>query len=169
MSFHSLPMSPARELKVTEARLHALYDAARLGLAGDNLAYAAGMTPVELRRLRELNPLTQAAIEKGVADAEAELSQILFDAARAGDAKAALELLKHKHDWVSKQQVQIDVNQQISITAALEQAQGRVIEATATAVLEDAPAHPHTPALALAPARGRPRARERLQCQEPTP
>ena len=41
----------------------------------------------------------------------------------AGDAKAALEVLKHAHGWVAKQQVQIDVAQQISIVAALEQAQ----------------------------------------------
>jgi hypothetical protein len=38
----------------------------------------------------------------------------------------ALEFLKHKHDWVAKQQVQVDVTQQISIITALEQAQQRL-------------------------------------------
>jgi hypothetical protein len=38
----------------------------------------------------------------------------------------ALEFLKHKHDWVAKQQVQVDVTQQISIITALEQADSRV-------------------------------------------
>ena len=57
-------------------------------------------------------------------------------AALNGDAKAALEILKHQHDWVAKQQVQVDVNQQISITAALAEAQRRVIDVVATQ-LED--------------------------------
>ena len=52
----------------------------------------------------------------------------LREAARAGDAKAALAILQNRHDWVAKQQVQVDVRQQISVLAALEQAQGRVIE-----------------------------------------
>jgi len=50
----------------------------------------------------------------------------VFEAAENGDAKAALEFLRHRHEWVAKQQVQVDVSQQISITAALEQAQRRV-------------------------------------------
>jgi hypothetical protein len=54
------------------------------------------------------------------------MSRVVFDAAEAGDAKAALEFLRHRHEWVAKQQVQVDVSQQISITAALEQAQRRV-------------------------------------------
>ena len=46
-----------------------------------------------------------------------------------GDAKAALEILKHQHGWVAKQQVQVDVEQRISITSALELAEMRVINA----------------------------------------
>ena len=42
--FHSLPYAP-REVKATEARLNAIYDAAKLGLKGDTLALAAGPTP----------------------------------------------------------------------------------------------------------------------------
>jgi hypothetical protein len=54
------------------------------------------------------------------------MSQVVRDAALGGDAKMALEFLKHKHDWVAKQQVQVDVTQQISIITALEQANQRV-------------------------------------------
>jgi len=50
---------------------------------------------------------------------------VLYKAAMAGDTKAAETILKHKCDWVAKQQ--IEVNQTISITAALQEAQLRVI------------------------------------------
>jgi hypothetical protein len=63
---------------------------------------------------------------KGRADSEMSMSRVVFEAAENGDAKAALEFLRHRHEWVAKQQVQVDVSQQISITAALEQAQRRV-------------------------------------------
>jgi len=56
------------------------------------------------------------------------MAGVVKGAALAGDAKMALEFLKHRADWVAKQQVQVDVRQQISVLAALEQAQGRVIE-----------------------------------------
>jgi hypothetical protein len=63
---------------------------------------------------------------QGRAEAEATMSQVVYDAAVSGDAKMALEFLKHKHDWVAKQQVQVDVTQQISIITALEQAEQRL-------------------------------------------
>jgi hypothetical protein len=72
---------------------------------------------------------------KGRADAEGDLATTLMAAALEGDTKVALEVLKHRHDWVAKQQVQVDVAQQISITAALEQAEKRVRAAEA---IEDA-------------------------------
>jgi len=56
------------------------------------------------------------------------MAQVLHTAAKEGDAKAALAILQHQHGWVAKQQLSIDVEQRISITAALEQAQSRVIE-----------------------------------------
>ena len=127
MTFETLPLT-ARTLKATESRLKAIYDAAQLGLTGDSLALAAGMMPIEYRRLCDLDPLAALAAQKGKADAEAEMAGVIKSAARAGDAKMALEFLKHRADWVAKQQVQVDVRQQISVLAALEQAQGRVIE-----------------------------------------
>lgn len=127
MSFQSLPFSP-REIKATEKTLQAIYDAARLGLRGDSMALAAGLLPIEYRRLTQLDPIAQMAEEKGRADAEAEAAGQVREAARGGDAKAALALLTHVHGWVAKQQVQIDVQQRISITAALQEAESRVIE-----------------------------------------
>jgi hypothetical protein len=127
--FFSLPLSE-RQVRATEQRLEQIYEAAKLGLRNDNLAYAANMTPTELRRLQELDPLARQAEEKGRADSEFAMAQVVFDAARAGDAKAAIDFLKHQHKWVATQHVQIDVEQRISIIAALEQAQTRVIEGT---------------------------------------
>lgn len=132
--FQNLPIT-TRQLKATEARLQSIYDAAKLGLRGDNLALAAGMLPTEFRRLCEMDPLAALAEQKGRADAESELAQVMMTAALSGDAKAALEVLKHKHDWVAKQQVQIDVAQQISILGALEAAERRVIDVQMNEVL----------------------------------
>ena len=126
-NFHSYVYEP-RKLEATEARLERIYNAAKLGLKGDTLALAAGMMPTEYRQLTQLDPIAEMAELKGKADGEMELSNILHKAAADGDAKAALEILKHQHGWVAKQQLSIDVEQRISITAALEQAQQRVIE-----------------------------------------
>lgn len=125
--FHSISYEP-RKLEATEARLEKIYAAARLGLKGDALALASGMLPTEYRQLCQLDPMAELAELKGRADAEIEISKYLHDAARNGDAKSALEILKHQHGWVAKQQLSIDVEQRISITSALEQAQSRVIE-----------------------------------------
>lgn len=127
MTFQSLPLT-ARTLVATEARLQRIYDAAKLGLKGDALALAAGMLPTEFRRLCQMDPIAEMAEQKGRADAEKELATVMMNAALAGDTKAALEVLKHRHDWVAKQQVQIDVAQQISVISALEQAEQRVID-----------------------------------------
>jgi hypothetical protein len=128
-----LPLT-IRDINATEARLEALYAAAFKGLKGESLALAAGMHPSEYRRLASADPLVELAVAKGKADAEIALSNVLHDAALAGDTKAALEILKHKHDWVAKSHVQVDVAQQISITDALAQAQARVIEGEARVI-----------------------------------
>ena len=125
--FKSFPLS-IRQVKATESRLKAIYDAAKLGLTGDTLAVAAGMLPAEYRALCQLDPVAEHAAVKGKADGELEMSMVLHQAARNGDAKAALEILKHKHDWVAKQQINVDVEQRISVIAALEEGERRVIE-----------------------------------------
>ena len=126
-NFQSFPYE-VRKLEATEARLERIYRASRLGLKGDSLALASGMLPTEYRQLTQLDPIAEMAELKGRADGEQEMAGVLRDAALAGDAKSALEVLKHQHGWVAKQQLSIDVEQRISITQALEQAQSRVIE-----------------------------------------
>lgn len=127
MTWHSIPHEP-RKIEATEARLDAIYSAARKGLKGDTLALAAGMLPTEYRQLCQFDPLAELAELKGRADGEMELSDALHKEALAGDAKAALEILKHAHGWVAKQQISVDVEQRISITGALEMAEKRVID-----------------------------------------
>ena len=133
--FKSLPLT-IREVKATEATLNRIYDAAKLGLKGDALALASGLMPQEFRRLTELDPLAELAAQKGRADGELEMSTELHKAAKSGDAKAALAILQNVHGWVAKQAISVDVNQQISITAALAEAQKRVVDVTAT-LIED--------------------------------
>ena len=123
LSLHFTP----REVRATESRLLRVYEAAKLGLSNDALALRAGMMPEEFRKLCQLDPVVELAVMQGRATSEAEMSQVVREAALAGDAKMALEFLKHKHDWVAKQQVQVDVTQQISIITALEQANQRVV------------------------------------------
>jgi hypothetical protein len=122
----SLPFTP-RTLVASEARLERVYEAARTGLRGDSLALAANLLPVEYERLKALDPIVEMAELKGRADMEAEMAQAIIAGARAGDLKAAQFLLTHRADWVARQQISVDVNQQISITQALEQATQRVM------------------------------------------
>jgi hypothetical protein len=125
--FESLPYEP-RKIEATEKNLELIYDAARKGLKGDALALAAGMLPVEYRRLVQFDPIAEYAEIKGRADGEAEMAGVLREAALNGDTKAALDILKHVHKWTAPQSMQIQVEQRISILAALEEAQTRVIE-----------------------------------------
>ena len=131
MTFRSLPFT-IRTLRASEAILERIYQSAFLGLKGDSLALAAGLLPVEYNRLLELDNIAQLAEQKGRADSEREASQHLLDAARSGDAKAALEILRHCHGWVAKQAVSIEIDQRISITDALRAAEQRVIDGVAT-------------------------------------
>ena len=50
MTWATLPFE-ARQVKATESRLTAIYEAAKLGLKGDALALTAGLLPTEYRRL----------------------------------------------------------------------------------------------------------------------
>jgi hypothetical protein len=140
MTFYSLPFAPERP-EATEARLEAIYEAARYGLKGDSLALAAGLTPAQFRRLAEFDALVEIAEMKGRADGELSAAKTMYNAAASGDARAALDILKHNHGWVAKQQIDVNIDQQISITAALEKAQSRVIEGIYTEV-ESAPTLP---------------------------
>ena len=137
MSFYSLPFTLDRP-EATEAQLEAVYAAARYGLKGDSLAMMANMTPRQLRRLQEFDPLVEMAEMKGRSEGEFSAAKTLYDAAANGDAKAALDILKHQHGWKAAQSIEITVEGQISVIAALEKAERRVIEGLYTEV-EDAP------------------------------
>ena len=143
MTFKSLPLT-VREVKATEAVLERLYNSAKLGLKGDALALNAGLLPIEFRRLCQMDPIADFAVQKGWADQEAQMATVVRDAALAGDSKAAMDILKHRHDWVAKQQIQVDTTQQISISLALEQANARVANAQ-TDVIDVEPASPRLP------------------------
>jgi hypothetical protein len=125
MEFISLLYEP-RKLQATEKNLQAVYDAAKLGLKGDALALTAGMQPIELRQLMEFDPAASMAAQKGWADGEARMAKVLYKAAVEGDTRAALDVLKHQFGWVAKQQINVDIDQRISITDALRDAEGRV-------------------------------------------
>jgi hypothetical protein len=133
--FKSLPLA-VRDVRATEATLERIYEAAYLGLKNDALALAAGMLPVEYRRLKELDQMAELAELKGRADSERENSQHLLNAARAGDAKAALAILQHAHGWVAKQSMSIEVEQRISVIDALRAAESRIIDGAVTEVIE---------------------------------
>ena len=135
--FHSIPFTP-RKVQATESRLKAVYDAAKLGLKGDALALAAGMLPIEYRQLTQLDPVVEMAAQKGKADGEIEMANIMRKAALEGDAKMALEVLKHQHGWVAKQAISVEVDQRISITGALAEATKRAIEVIDVEVKQNA-------------------------------
>jgi hypothetical protein len=124
MTFLSFPYAP-RTLQATESRLKAIMDAARLGLKGDRLAIAAGMMPTEYRQLCQFDPIVEYAEMKARTESEMAMSQVLHAAALEGDIKAATTILQSQHDWVQKQSIQVDIDQRISITQALELAQQR--------------------------------------------
>ena len=152
MSFHSLPLV-LNEVRATEAVLNRIYDAAKLGLKGDNLALAAGMVPRTYRQLCELDPLAQLAEQKGRAEGELLASRQLHKAAEEGDAKASLAILQNVHGWVAKQAITVDVNQQISILGALAEAERRAaqaVEADVVDVIAHEPSQP-LPTARLAP------------------
>ena len=124
MSFYSLPMV-VNEVRATEALINRIYDAARLGLKGDNLAIAAGMVPTAYRQLCELDRIALMAEQKGRADGELLASKQLHEAAANGDAKASLAILQNVHGWVAKQAITVDVDQRISIVGAIAEAERR--------------------------------------------
>jgi len=141
MSFYSLPLV-INEIRATEAVLNRIYDAAKLGLKGDNLALASGMTPTAYRQLCEMDQVALLAEQKGRADGEKLASTQLHKAAEHGDAKAALAILQNVHGWVAKQSITVDVDQRISIIGALAEAERR-----ATLDVVDVIAHESSPTL----------------------
>lgn len=132
--FISFPYEP-RKLEATQARLEAIMKAARLGLKGDRLAIAAGMLPSEYRQLCQFDPIVEYAELKARTQSEMEMSEVLHAAALEGDIKAATIILQNQHDWVAKQQINVEIDQRISINQALEMAERRL----ATVIMDETP------------------------------
>lgn len=124
--FTSIPLT-IREIKATEAVLERIYNAAYDGLKGDSLALAAGLHPTEYNRLLQFDPIAETAEKMGRADAERDMARVLIGAAKGGDHKAALEVLKHVHGWVAKQAVSVEIDQRISVIDALRAADERML------------------------------------------
>jgi hypothetical protein len=121
--FRSLALT-VRELSATEDVLERVYQSARMGLRKDSLAYAAGLLPDELRGLIARDPLVERAIGLGRADSEFAAAKTLHDAAKT-DPKYALAVLRYQHGWAATTHIQVEG--QISILAALAQANERVV------------------------------------------
>ena len=124
----SMPHIPRPRLKATQNVLDAVYEAAHAGLRGDTLALAAGLLPAEYRELSVRDDLVDLAIAKGRADSEMEAASIINKAVKAGDTGMALEKRKHKHEWAATSRMDVSVSQEVSILAALEAAELRVLE-----------------------------------------
>jgi hypothetical protein len=89
------------------------------------------MMPTEYRQLCQFDPIVEYAELKARTESEMQMSQVLHAAALEGDVKAATTILQNQHDWVAKQQINVEIDQRISISQALEMAQSRVAIAQA--------------------------------------
>ena len=124
MTIITIPNAPVT-VRATEKQMTAVYEAAKLGLKGDTLALAAGMTPQKYRALCQLDPEFELQALKGKADSEMLHAGKLAEASLDGDAKARLAILQHVHEWTAKQSIDI-TSTSISITAALDEARARL-------------------------------------------
>lgn len=105
---YSIDVTP-KKLRTSQATLDMIYEGAKLGLKMPSLAYHAELTESELRQLEQLDPRVPEAIAAGRADQEMELSGLMMAAARNGDSKATLEILKAKHGWISASVVKNEI------------------------------------------------------------
>lgn len=102
LKVYSAPLEAPKGVAADNDTLAAIYTAAKMGLKSeDTIAYNAGLTPAELRKLKSLDPRVAVALQAGKAEGELEMAMVLNDAARRGDPRSALEVLKHSHGWVA--------------------------------------------------------------------
>ena len=95
------------------------------------------MMPVEYRQFCQFDPLAELSAQNGKSDNELLEAKKLNEASDQGDAQASLAILTHVHGWQQTSNVNIHVEQRISIISALEEAKSRVIEGSAT--IDEAP------------------------------
>lgn len=102
LKIYSAPLKAPKGVTADNETLAAVYTSAKMGLKSeDTIAYNAGLTPAEFRKLKSLDPRVAVAIQAGKAEGELEMAMVLNAAARRGDTKSALEVLKHSHGWVA--------------------------------------------------------------------
>jgi hypothetical protein len=139
--FTSIP-NEVRDVRATESILDRLYRAANKGMKGDSLALAAGLLPLEFRRLCQCDPQVELMVMKGKADSELEHASLLAEASRNGDAKASLAILQNVHGWVAKQQVEVTNTTTISLKTLLDERdriiQGNIYESVGQPVVDTA-------------------------------
>lgn len=97
---YSLEHKP-NEVKASNEQLRLIYEGSALGLKGPSLAYHAQMSMSQLRQLEQSDERVEQAVIGGRADSEREMAMAVRAAALNGDAKMALEVLKHQHGWVA--------------------------------------------------------------------
>jgi putative aminopeptidase FrvX len=120
MSIYSYPAPPARIKKASNPQLELIFDGSKRGLkTEDSIAYNAGLTPQEYRHLKQVDPRVAMAEQAGKAEGELEMASVLMNAAKKGDAKSALEMLKHAHGWTAAQHIKHEGDMTITLTTGV--------------------------------------------------
>ena len=113
--FYTVQPEPRKRIEVPQLVIDKIYDAAYKGLRNDKLANACGFTAEELFFLRGANAFVDRAIRQAAADNEMDMGEVLINNAMAGDTKAAVAMLTHRHDWMPAKPAD-EGNQQLTIT-----------------------------------------------------
>jgi hypothetical protein len=117
-----MPMPAPKDMSASREVIERVYQAAKSGVhTEDTIAYCAGLTPLEYRRLKQYDPRLEHAEAAGKAEGELEMASIVVSAARGGDPKAALEVLKHKHGWVATTAVKHEGGVSITLSTGVPQ------------------------------------------------
>ena len=120
LNIYSAPAPPARIKKASDPQLEMIYDGAKAGLkTEDSIAYNAGLTPQEYRHLKQVDSRVAMAEQAGKAEGELEMASIIIAAAKKGDAKSALEMLKHAHGWTAAQHIKHEGDLTITLTTGV--------------------------------------------------
>lgn len=119
---YSMPMPAPKDMSAPRAVIEKAYLAAKSGIHNeDTIAYCAGLTPLEYRRMKQYDPRLEHAEAAGKAEGELEMASVVIGAAREGDHKAALEVLKHKHGWVATTAVKHEGGVNITLSTGVPQ------------------------------------------------
>ena len=98
-----LPLHPQpRDVRASEALLDRIRHAAAVGVKPRNMAWAVGLTPEEFNTLFSMDPRVAASIQAGIGQAEFELADAVYQAAKLGDVKAAQWMLERTQAWQSR-------------------------------------------------------------------